>query len=71
MLLLVLIFLIPRFELLGTSSSHLVWFLLLLGWLFWKLGRPRTPTGDLGRSPTECEKMIPGEGKFHEEARRP
>jgi Glycosyltransferase family 87 len=58
--LLVLIFLIPRFELLGTSSSHLVWFLLLLGWLYWKLGKGHTPTGDLGRS---CEKMIPKAGR--------
>jgi hypothetical protein len=61
-LLLVLIFLIPRFELLGTSSSHLVWFMLLLGWLFWKLGKPRTPTGDLGRSSTEREEVIPRAG---------
>src|SRR5580765_1058130 len=57
--LLVLIFLIPRFELLGTSSSHLVWFLLLLGWLFWKLCKSLTPTGDSGRLSTEHEKMIP------------
>ncbi len=61
--LLVLIFLIPRFELLGTSSSHLVWFLLLLGWLYWKLGKGRTPTGGLVRSSTEHERIIPSAGR--------
>jgi len=61
--LLVLIFLIPRFELLGTSSSHLVWFLLLLGWLYWKLGKGLAPTGGLVRSSTERERIIPIAGR--------
>jgi Glycosyltransferase family 87 len=39
--LLILLFLIPRFDLLGPSLSSVVWFALLLAWLFWKrdLGR--------------------------------
>ncbi|MBI3646411.1 MAG: DUF2029 domain-containing protein [Acidobacteriales bacterium] len=39
--LLVLLFLIPWFELLGPSFSPLAWFMLLLVWLFWKRGSGR------------------------------
>ncbi|MFY9562480.1 MAG: glycosyltransferase family 87 protein [Terriglobales bacterium] len=62
-MLLVLLFLIPRFELLGHSLSPLGWFALLLVWLLGRLSRGQTAPGDFACSSLGRSRTIPSMGR--------